>query len=127
MFTHCKQKSNNICIVIKYLPLKQKTFQCLNACLKLKLHFLASEQEHKPKKKLFILLKKVCFFSDNGLTFMLNRLSQGVYSKFVHFFFTEGTFSAYGSLYQNENSPENFCLVPLLIFELLRHKGFFPH
>ena len=67
------------------------------------------------------------FFSDNGLTFMLNRLSQGVYSKFVHFFFTEGTFSAYGSLYQNENSPENFCLVPLLIFELLRHKGFFPH
>ena len=45
----------------------------------------------------------------------------------MHYFFTEGTSPEYGFLYQNENSPETFCLEPLLVFDLLRHKGFFPH
>ena len=42
-------------------------------------------------------------------------------------FFTEGSFLEYGFSYQNENSPENICLVPLLIFDLWRHKDFLPH
>ena len=46
---------------------------------------------------------------------------------FQHHFFTEGTFPEYRLLYQNENSAENVCLVPLLIFDLLRHRGFTPH
>ena len=44
----------------------------------------------------------------------------------MHYFLIEGTFPGYGLLYLKENTPGNFCLVPLLIFELLRHKGFFP-
>ena len=43
---------------------------------------------------------------------------------FMHHFFTEGTFPEYRFLLQNENSPENVCLVPILIFDLLRHRFF---
>ena len=45
----------------------------------------------------------------------------------MHYFFIEGTFPGYEFLHQNENNPENFYLVQLLTFELLRNKGFFPN
>ena len=91
MFTHCKQKRNNICIGIKFLPLKQKIlFQRLNAWLNFKLHVLAAGQEHKVKKTVHFIkkLSKVCFLPIIGLTFILNRLNLGVdsniYASFLH-------------------------------------------
>ena len=40
----------------------------------------------------------------------------------MHYFFSEGTFLEQRFLYQNENSPDNFCLVPFLIFGLLKQR-----
>ena len=40
----------------------------------------------------------------------------------MHYFFSEGTFLEQRLLYQNENSPDNLCLVPFLIFGLLRQR-----
>ena len=31
----------------------------------------------------------------------------------MHYFFIDGTFTGYGFIYQNENSPENLCFIPL--------------